>query len=124
MRRIPLKEIPHLDPFGQPMAEPLRYKTSILALAKAPSGGVSLEEMDLALSIEAAIAAAEAHGAEFVALEEPQYAYLANQVRNNRFPFASQAFATLARDILEAERLDANADPLAVPRIGKITPAA
>jgi hypothetical protein len=125
MRRIPLKTLDFIGPDGMPGK--LTYAANIIGLAKAPTGGASLDEMDLALAIEAAVEAATECGAREVVLEEQHYAYFAERIRSARFTWVSKALRQFCRDILAAETFQPNAgDPTGrdpgqmMPRVGPV----
>lgn len=107
MRIVPLKIVAFAGPAGQALPD-LHYSEALVLIAKAPQGGVSGDEMDTALAIEEAIAAAVEEEREYVLLEETQWAWLAERVRQNRWPFASPVFKRLIADVGEAEKYDPN----------------
>ena len=112
LRRVPLKIVEFSGPAGQKLPD-LHYSEALVLIAKAPQGGVAGDEIDLALGIEAAIETAVEGGADAVLLDEGQWAWLVERVRQNRWPFASPVFKTLIAELAAAEPVDPNRKPAA-----------
>lgn len=113
LRRVPLKIVEFSGPAGQKLPD-LSYSEALVLIAKAPQGGLAGDEIDVALAIEAAVAAAVEAGRDAVLLEDAQWAWLVERVKANRWPFASPVFKALIADLAGAEAFDPNRKPAAL----------
>jgi hypothetical protein len=111
MRRVPLKTVEITDAVGRETK--LSYLEIFEQLAKTSERGMTAAEMDVPLAIGMSLASARKSSARSVIFEEPEWAYLADRAKNNRWPFASPVFQALITDIESAEKVDPNAKPLA-----------
>ncbi|HEY1299238.1 MAG TPA: hypothetical protein VGF07_02000 [Stellaceae bacterium] len=113
LRQIPLKIVEFSGPTGQKLPD-LHYSEALVVIAKAPQGGLAGDEIDTALAIEAAVSSAVDAGRDAVLLDDAQWGWLAERVRQNRWPFASAVFKALIADVVEAAPFDPNRKPAAL----------
>ena len=111
MRRVPLKVVEIVDAVGRETKMP--YIDIFEQLAKTSERGLTGAEMDTPLAISSSLATARRTQARSVMLEEPEWAYLAERAKSNRWPFASPVFQELIYDVDNAEKIDPNAASIA-----------
>jgi hypothetical protein len=107
MRRVPLKTVDITDALGRETKLP--YLEIFEQLVKTSERGLTAAEMDTPLAIGEALAGAKRSAARSVILEEPEWSYLAERAKGNRWPFASPVFQQLIADVEGAEKVDPNA---------------
>jgi hypothetical protein len=113
MRRVPLKIVDFARPNNEPLP-PLHYSEALVLIAKIPrQGGISAEEMEAPLAIEAAISVAcDQRLAEdeecFVFLEEADWSWLVAKLKAHHFPFVSRVFKAMVEAVEAAPKIDPN----------------
>jgi hypothetical protein len=102
MRKIPLLTpcIETDDPARPGEAVP--YAELILARVRSPAQGLSIEQIELALAVVAALRRARAGGLDHLLLEEPAWAYLRGRVNEGGWGLVDPLIPAFVRAVNEA----------------------
>jgi hypothetical protein len=106
MRLVPLLIVEITNPAGQTFN--FSYAETFVSLSKTPDGGVTGAEMDIPLAVIDAVTTAREEDAAAVLLEDAQWSWLNERIKNNRWGFASRVFQELIAAVEGAEKVDPN----------------